>query len=215
MGFNFQAGHPTGVFGAEEGQRIARQLSERFGASVPLGSGQETFCLPDELGWSWWSDLQKLARKKLGAKKCPQILAADAWSAVYIDAKVDRELLRPDAPAEKKKPAPRWELATGDPSELPASLRSALDDMVKKLGARSDEEGGLQVGNLPLLFQELTALLQKLGTEPSESAVTKLMKSYSEDDDRIDSDTEIQCLCHAWLTAKHALDHHVPMWLVK
>lgn len=215
MGSNFHAGHPTGVFGAEEGHRIARQLSERFGSSVPLGTGKKVFCLPDEIGWSWWSDLQKLAKKKLGAKHCPQILCADAWTAVYVDAQVDREVIRSESSAtgEKQKPAPRWEVATGSASDLPPELRNALDQLVKNLGARSDEQGGLQVGNLPLLFQELSALLQKLGTDANAAAVQKLMTSYS--GDRAEDDPEIQCLRHAWLTAKHALEHRSPMWLVK
>lgn len=92
MGFNFQAGHPTGIFEGKYAQRVAEQFQAKFGASLPLGKegllGKgRVFRLRDEIGWSWWGELQELGKEELGEKACPQLLGADAWSAVYVDAK--------------------------------------------------------------------------------------------------------------------------------
>lgn len=55
---------------------------------------------------------------------------------------------------------------------------------------------------------------KQLGHETTPESMKNLLESYFTDE-RCEEDIEVQCLCHAWLTSKHAIDHGVPMWLLK
>jgi hypothetical protein len=240
MGFNFLSGHPDQVFGAEAAALHARALRERFGDSVPLGDPHaDLFCLQDQIGWPWWQQLQARAARDLGEDATRQIRAVDAWSGVYIDTDVDREVLWPEgrsAPnaATAALAVPEMHPATpvvipkvsffvkflrffGVPIGPPAPIDPTpfIGIMVDQFGARAGERGALQVGNLRLLIPELEALLGALDVKPTQEAVGALLRSYSEDDAKADSDPEVQCLCHAWLTARHALENRTPLWLIK
>jgi len=232
MGFNFQAGTPKDVFEQDHADRVTRELQTHLGIDVPLGEGIPIFCLNDELGWSWWSELQAFASDQLGSKHSRQINALDAWQAVYIDSDVDRIVVWPDEPP-KNKPGVVTVAASGPQAprsfltglsrllgfhrkqHVPAEISNAAMGMLNAYGPDVDERGGLQVGNLRLLMNELEALLRLIPVIPEESEVEQCMRSYSEDDNRIDDDPAIQCLCHAWLTARYALRNGVPLWLIK
>ncbi|MEZ6235181.1 MAG: hypothetical protein R3B68_13415 [Phycisphaerales bacterium] len=230
MGFNFQSGHPIDLYGPEDGTKVMALLQERFGADVPLGSPGDLFVLRNELAWSWCSDLARFAGDELGEEGSQQIRGVDAWNGVYVDAAVRREVLWPGDPKSESTPSEPQMVASGGGSivsrvlglfgirrkqEVPPELRLALDEMVRAYGAREGESGALQVGNLVALIAEFERLLEHLGTPPTEESVSRLAESYAADDARCDDDGHIQCLCHAWLTAKHALDSRAPLWLLK
>lgn len=195
-----------------------------------MGNRHDGFCLQDEMGWSWWSALKCLAEQKLSAGAAPHINAVDAWRSVYIDADTERHVLWPDGKPDSASHAEQKIVVTNVsggswPSRFLRKLRSkkfpvpdevaeVLDQMVTDFGARAGESDALQVGSLRGLSDELGRLLDALGVERSEEAVTLLMESYSQDD-RFDDDPEIQCLCHAWLTTTYAIQNGEPMWLVK
>ncbi|MBS0191508.1 MAG: hypothetical protein U0573_10625 [Phycisphaerales bacterium] len=65
------------------------------------------------------------------------------------------------------------------------------------------------------VLAEANQLLDKLGTPANPDAVNALLRPYTQDDARCDDDPHIQCLCHLWLTATHALEHRQPMWCIK
>lgn len=232
MGINFRSGHPTDVYEAEMASRVARMLVEHAGAKAPLGTPGESFSLPDEMGWSWWRSLQEHAANQLGSSGAPQIQATDAWNAAYVDANITRLVLWPDGPPRAAGSAPQFQaVVTSKPSLLerlrgfvglgsaqhapPPGLQAAMDQMFAELGPRAGEHGSLQVGNLRALMMELNQLLGRLGVEPNQASVHALLDTYAKSDDRIDDDPEIQCLCHAWLTATHALARRSPLWLIK
>ncbi len=85
--------------------------------------------------------------------------------------------------------------------------------MVDAYGAREGECGALQVGNLRALCDELDALLEVVQLPQSVEALTSTIESY--ENDRPDDDPHIQGLCHAWITARFALENRTPLWLVK
>lgn len=232
MGFNFQAGHPQDIFGEQEAQSIIAKLSAAIDPPPPFGDPDAYYCLNDEIGWPDWSDLQVLAREQLGDEKCTQICNIDAWYGVYVDSKVDRILVPRVATKEEFRAYP--------PKLVPHSLTkenllqrilrriglrkrvtlsdefiSELQGMVDAFGARDGEQGAMQVGNLRSLNDELESLIAALGYQVSEDAIERLRRSYVEDDDRVDEDPAIQCLCHAWLTAQHAIRNKCPLWLIK
>ncbi len=234
MGINFQSGHPCDVYEAEYGARIGSLLQNELGHGVPLGIPGKLFCLDDQLGWSWWNEMRRLASDKLPENDIEQISAVDAWQGVYLDKNIDRVLLWPDGNPDRKDMnksvgfaidvvQQSWFLQKliklgirKAPSVPPVSTtEAAMEEMTARCGARPGEGKALQVGNLRKLKSELDALLQSIGTDSNATAVTKLMQSYAEDDDRVDDDPEIQCLCHAWLTATHAIENKAPLWLVK
>ena len=228
MGFNFQAGHATAVFDPSHARKVSALLASQFGERVPLGNPGPAFCLPDELGWSWWKELQTLAADTLGGEGTQAIAAVDAWQGVYIDAEVTRHVLWPDGrPTEPVEPTMTvntggsWlsrvlrKVGLAKPApELPAQMLEAMEKMAAALGARPGENGGLQVASLRKLHAELGSLLERLGHDPSDAAVETLRLSYSQSESP-DADPALQCLCHARLTASHALTSRSPMWLVK
>lgn len=225
MGFNFQVGHPRDVFEDEHAALVERDLVQRFGDRV--GTPESHFCLDDELGWPWWRDLQNLAAETL--ENADHIHAVDAWMGVYLDHDRDeRVLIWPDGePEEAEDPRPvrviqrSWfqrlltRLGLSRDGAALSMAESMLNDMIKANGPREGENGALQVGNLRRLKAELDALLESLGVDPTTEAVEATRMVYSEDDDRVDDDPAIQCLCHAWLTADRALRQGAPMWLLK
>ena len=229
MGFNFQAGHPTRVYREGVGARVVSLIHSEIGASVPLGDDKaDPFVVMDELGWSWWSDLQSFAVDKLGESQARQISAVDAWNGVYLQAEVDRVLLWPDGkPQEPSQPRIRVVHKQGDPwhqrllrflklkrKDVHGDILQALQAMRDAYGARAGETGALQVGSLVSLKSELDGLLEAIGIESTEAAVEARRSHYADSQDRMDDDPHIQCLCHAWLTADYAITHGSPLWLI-
>lgn len=228
MGFNFQSGQHVDMCGAEDGAKVAAALRVRFGDAVPLGQPGAYFCIRDEMGWSWWRSLQKFAAETLGESGSCQMRAVDAWNGVYVDTEVEREVLWPDGrpsrpgPLKFRAPKPstwlgRVRRAVGlgvRERAIDLEARAALQEMMQQYGPRKGEEHALQVGCLRKLMAEAELLLRELGVEPSAAAVEMVLAGYS-DDDRCDADPAIQCLCHLWLTGKHALAHRQPLWLIK
>lgn len=194
MGLSLQVGHPRTIFVDDYADLVLSALHEAFGPNVPLGSPNQYFCLPDEIGWSDWSDLQTLAAKKLGAGNALQIMAIDAWKGVYLDVDVDRAVLWPDGvsgPANLNGTKQKNQSVFGgsrlrrvlhkmgllpDP-EQPTAIQEILMPMMKAYGPREGEENTLQVGNIKSLFVELEALLECLGIERNEHAVEMLRRS--------------------------------------
>ena len=231
MGINFPAGHPRDVFTHDYADKVVRQFRQSFVTDVPLGTPGRCFCLEDEMGWSWWSCMQRFAAEKLGASGARQIAAVDAWLGVYLDTDVERVILWPEgmpAPGEADEPKLVGNIASGgswisrilrrlgrrDPG-LPTKPEAAIREMMAAHGARPGERRALQVGNLRVLTTELAAVLEAIGVDRTEAAVDALRRSYAQCEDRVDDDPEIQCLCHARLTASHAAAQRVPLWLVK
>jgi hypothetical protein len=228
MGFNFQSGHPQDI--VADSDEVVAILTTRFGPALPLGTPGNHFSLDDEMAWSWWNELQTFAASELGDAATPQIRATDAWYGVYVDAPVTRELLRhagaepeakvisitrtPDGLLTKLRRLIGLGAREERQSEVEAAAHQAMQAMVDQYGARAGENGALQVGNLRALIAELESLLRLINAEPTAATIEALRQSYSADD-RVDSDGHIQCLCHAWLTATHALAHKAPLWLVK
>ncbi len=230
MGFNFQAGHPNDILC--DSSDIVELLQARFGAALPLGTPGERFCLNDELAWSWWSELQTFAKSKLDESQTVQLCAVDAWHGVYIDADVVRELLWPPGTSPSDD-GPQIESVTvisggffsrilqslglkrkSPDSDQQALVNSLLRSMVNDYGPRAGEKGAFQVGNLRRLIRELDLLLALLEIEASAKSVEAVSQAYWSSE-RADDDGHIQCLCHAWLTAKHAVKIRAPLWLVK
>ncbi len=232
MGLNLRAGNYQELFDPDD-SLITAMLRSHLGQDVPLGEHGHTMELGDEMGWSWWNQLKDLAREQLGEGACPQIHATDAWNAVYIDAPINRMVLWADGkPAKDRpltstrttdlKPASTWRRLLRrvglerKPSKAPDdAIARIMDHLVEANGARAEERGALQVGNLRLLMAELGQLLGCIGVEATPQAVEALRRSYSDTDDRCDDDPGIQCLCHAWLTGSFALANRTPLWLIK
>lgn len=227
MGFNFTVSHPRTAFIEGFGDKVVEALRRSCGVNVPLGSLDEDFVLNEELAWSWWAELQQLALEKLGPAGSEQMQAVDAWMGVYVDADVDHFVLHldrgPGTPSVRlvltEVAVPWWRrilrtlgLARSADAELSA-MQAELEGALPQNAELDDS--ALQVGNLRRLMAELNALLDALGIQRTEPSIIALRDSYLNDDDRIDSEGAIQCLCHAWLTAKHAIEHRAPMWLVK
>jgi hypothetical protein len=233
MGFNFQTGHPHDVL--RNGDEVCRLLKSTFGDDIPLGMPGERFMFhADELAWSWWGELQDFALRELGESGSLQIRGVDAWEGVYLDADIDRELLKLPRQEPKAEPILRL-IAHTTPDSFITRVRrifglapkagsedaqrdqliAMATEMVKQMGPREGERGTLQVGNLRKLIEELESLLAKLNVEATEAAVEALRRSYADEDERVDADGHIQCLCHAWLTATYAREHRAPLWLIK
>ena len=228
MGINFIAASPWSLF-EDESEKYIQALRTEVSESVPLGRDVPEFIMPDEMGWSWWSALQTLAEERLGKEGCAQICAVDAWAGVYVDAALDRKLIwlngKPDKPKQVRvsvhqRPLPwyrrplKW-IGLAPKPELPPEIERMMTEMVQQCGARQGEQGAFQVGNIRQLHTELTNLVSLLGHEATQESIEQLHRSYLEDDDRVDDDPEIQCLCHAWLTSRYAIEQGVPMWLLK
>jgi hypothetical protein len=98
---------------------------------------------------------------------------------------------------------------------IPPGVEGMMREMIKAFGTRESDAGGLQVAGLEAVFGEAEVLLSRIGCERTELAVNDLYRSYSESNERVDEDPHVQCLCHLWLTARHALERGRPMWLVK
>lgn len=228
MGFNFVAASPWMMYEEEWANKQARALLSEVSESIPFGKDAPDFVMPNEMGWSWWSQLQVLAADRLGKEGSTQIRAIDAEEGVYVDANIDRVLIWPNGKpenAEHSRPSlvlpktpwyrrPLQWLGLASKSDMPPEVERMLIEMIENCGARQGERGALQVGNLRLLHSELSDLATQLGYETTLDAMNNLLQSYS-NDERYEEDIEIQCLCHAWLTSKHAIDHGVPMWLLK
>lgn len=233
MGFNFQAGHPAAVFDDAYAQACVALLRERFGDAVPLGPAEEpSFCLEGELSWGAWKQLQTRALQELGADASVQLRGVDAWKGVYLDTDVEREVVWPEG--QRRVSSQEAALAVpemhargsveppkvsfgvkflrffGVPIGPPAPIDPSrfIGVMVENFGARAGEEAALQVGNLRVLRTELDAMVRRAGATPSQEDVRGLLASAA-------SGSDTQCLCHAWLTARHALEHRTPMWLIK
>lgn len=229
MGFNFVASMPVDVFVEEFADEFERYVQTHVSPDVPLGQAARYFCIEDELAWSWWSELQGLARAKMG--ECPHILAVDAWQGVYLDMQPDRLLFWPDGKAPGQGyddfgrgraieiGAPAWKrllrrLKLMRQPETSDEFASVMQGMVEAYGTRRGERGAVQIGNLRGLFRELSTLLRLFEIDADQDTVEAVRVKYHSDD-HCDDDPEIQCLCHAWLTADFALRNGCPLWLIK
>lgn len=228
MGINFVAASPTDILNQDSVEPSVRELRAKVSASVPLGEGAPAFMVPADMGWNWWSELQAFATRRLGEDGSVQIRAVDAYSAVYVDADIERVLIWPDGKPEHPeqtrttlsvRPQPwylrplQWLGLTSNP-DVPPEVMREMNQMITDYGTRPGEWGSIQVGNLRKLHEELSNLASQLGHETTPKAMKNLLESYFTDE-RCEEDIEIQCLCHAWLTSKHAIDHGMPMWLLK
>lgn len=228
MGINFVAASPTDILNPDSVEPIVRELRAKVSASVPLGEGAPAFMVPADMGWNWWSELQAFATRRLGEEGSVQIRAVDAYSAVYVDADIERVLIWPDGkpeypeqarPSLSVRPKPwylrplAW-LGLASNQCVPPEVAQQMEQMITDYGTRPGEWGSIQVGNLRKLHEELSNLASQLGHETTPKAMKNLLESYFTDE-RCEEDFEVQCLCHAWLTSKHAIDHGVPMWLLK
>ncbi len=226
MGFNLRSAHSTEVFDTEYGELVAAALRKRFGDHVPLGKPGNVFCMPDEMGWSWWSALGAAATLSLGEAATRQLRAVDAWQGVYIDALIDREVMRLGGDVStpqvtttvigKLSFANRLRKLVGlaPKDEIPAEIRKVMDEMMRANGPRDGERGALQVGSLPKLMAEAEAMLRHLKVQPTIAGLQTMLEPYAAAD-RCDDDTHIQCLGHLWITGTHAIQNRQPLWLVK
>lgn len=232
MGFNFQAGTIEEIFGEDPDSNTADRLKSMFGEAVPLGSGEDYYSVEDELGWSWWSELQAFGTQVLGEESTKHLNAVDAWCGVYLDVRTDRQAiwltpenkqresvkpkLRAHMPGETFIQRVLRKLGLRKPAGMDAEAMQAILQMTQELGARQGERHAMQIADLRGLMHELEQLLASIGVEANEEAVRAKYDYYADATaDRFDDDPHIQCLCHAWLTGRYALDHGCPMWLVK
>jgi hypothetical protein len=229
MGFNFVACETVEMLGEEFADEFVHHIRSRVSPDVPMGQPGIYFCIEDEVAWSWWSKLQGLARERLD--ECPNILAVDAWEGVYLDMAPERLLFWPDGESPEQgsddfkrgRPeeigAPLWRrllrgLKLMKEPQTSDEVAAVLQDMLEAYGTRRGERGAVQIGNLPGLFRELSDLLRLLEVNADRNAVEAVRVEYRSDD-RCDDDPEIQCLCHAWLTADFAIRNGCPLWLIK
>lgn len=225
MGFSFVACHPAEMFGEEFAQGFIADLQSQVPGDVPVGYPDTYYSVDGELGYSWWERLQAFAKKKMG--KCPNLLATDAWQSLYLDMTPDQLLYYPNgSPAEyvadDSNPGKTAHIHTGWWSRLLHrfcflnSSRSgdATDRVTDCFSTRAGEPGVFRVGNLRGLFRELSELLHLLDINADCDSVEALLAEYRSDD-HCEDDPEIQCLCHAWLTADFALRNGCPLWLIK
>ncbi|MFO0860557.1 MAG: hypothetical protein U0570_08365 [Phycisphaerales bacterium] len=228
MGINFESGCVAEVAAEEEVERLSSLLRQGVRADVPLGLPGNHFCHQSEMGWSWWHRLKQHADERLGSAGAKHIMAVDAWFGVYVDAPIERVTLRlnpePSEP-EASAIAPVWRPTVVDRLRMAIGLapktRSAdhvayesLNRMFREFGPRPGERAVLQVSNLRGVLQEANRLLEQNGTACEQAAVESLLATY-DDNERMEDDPQIQCLCHLWLTGTHALRYEQPMWLVK
>ncbi|MBL8886077.1 MAG: hypothetical protein JNK16_05405 [Phycisphaerales bacterium] len=227
MGFNLQSATASEVLEDEDAAEWTAFIRKHLGQSVPLGTPGNHYCHTDEMGWSWWKQLQEHATRELDDPK--NLLAVDAWFGAYFDGPIDRTVLRrrPQPASEQAKDLvaattvgflDRLRSMIGlTPKNLVANnaARHALNDMYRQFGPRAGEADGLQIASLRGVLDEANQLLEKLGTPANADAVNSLLESYTQDDARCETDPHIQCLCHLWLTANHALEHRQPMWCIK
>ncbi|MFU8829517.1 MAG: hypothetical protein ACNA8P_08805, partial [Phycisphaerales bacterium] len=115
--------------------------------------------------------------------------------------------------------APLWKsllrrLRLMKPPQTSDEVAAVLQDMIEAYGTRRGERGAVQIGNLRGLVCELSDLLRLLEINADRESVEAARVAFHSDD-RCDDDPEIQCLCHAWLTADFALRNGCPLWLIK
>lgn len=229
MGFNLQSACIEEVFGEEDAPQFAALIHEQAGPDVPLGTPGNGYCHHDEMGWSWWHQLKVHALDSLGPAHIKFLTAVDAWHGVYVDAPIDRLALRLNPePAS----APSNQIVRASPPtfldkvrsafgfapkqrDTEDALRTVIDQMHREFGPRAGEQSVLQVSSLRGVLEEANELLAQHGTNANAADVEELLATYSSDDARVDKDPHIQCLCHLWLTATHALEHRQPMWVIK
>tara|TARA_Y100001933_G_scaffold226024_1_gene239730 strand:+ start:633 stop:1337 length:705 start_codon:yes stop_codon:yes gene_type:complete len=234
MGFNFLAAGIEEIMGPSDADSLASLIRANVPGDPPISKPGFEFCMRDEIGWSWWSELQQHAAQRLGDDRVQALLAVDAWTGAYLDVDCDRLLLWPDGEpdGDGSEGQPTIEVLGHRPAsffsrilrllgigratdaEPDPEIRGMLDAMVSNFGARDGESGAFQIASLPRLIGELDGLLRHEDIEVNEESVRRTLAEY-ENDDRIDDDPHIQCLCHAWLTARVASDNACPMWLLK
>ncbi|MBN8598033.1 MAG: hypothetical protein J0L78_10205 [Planctomycetes bacterium] len=205
---------------------LVSQLLEQcdaMGQLASLRTGSRILIASDYGG----EQLKQHAVQILGTSGSRHLAATDAWFAVYVDAPVDRLALRlrpepvgvPEiAPLPQLNLIEKARAAIGfPPKHNPADIagRRALNEMYRQFGPRAGEQAVIQVSSLPGVLGEAANLLTHHGTPLQTDEVEALLSTYAENDARIDDDPHIQCLCHLWLTATHAIKHRQPLWLVK
>lgn len=217
MGLVITAGHPREVWEPGEADQIASLLKMGFGQELSLGSPGE-FISSDtifntELGWSWWSELQQLARSMIGDDGCVHLCSVDAWMGVYLDVPTGPMLL----PMKPEHAGPEDDGDTGpirrflnrvlggsnakekrksDSADLDPELRAVLDQMYASYGPREGAKGMLQVGSLRELVQELSQLCLAMDFEPNDRSMLQVGLKYVENDELIDDDPEVQALAN-------------------
>ncbi len=233
MGFNLLSGHHTEVFKPEYAEQFAQALQQRFGVDVPLGAPGNVHVEPAQMGWSWWDDLKTLAKDKLGEEGSKHICAVDAWCGVYVDAPVEKEVLRPVGTPEQRPTTARVTVITAQPKpgllgnikrflgvvpqepRLSPDVEHMAQELLTAVSGMKSEGDDLQVSSLPAVLAEAERLLAILQVRPERDAVRAALKSYEDSESNFENDPGIQCLYHLWLTGTHALQHKQPMWLVK
>tara|TARA_E500000318_G_C3498125_1_gene187250 strand:- start:16 stop:720 length:705 start_codon:yes stop_codon:yes gene_type:complete len=234
MGFNFLAAGIEEIMEPSDADSLASLIRANVPGDPPISRPGFEFCMRDEIGWSWWSELQQYAAQRLGEDRVQALLAVDAWTGAYLDVDRDRLLLwpdgEPDADASESQPTIEalghqpvsfisrilrfFGIGRSSDAEPDPEIRGMLDAMVSSFGAREGESGAFQIASLPRLIGELNEILAHEGIGANEESIRRALAEY-ENENRFDDDPHIQCLCHAWLTSQVAMENACPMWLLK
>lgn len=160
-----------------------------------------------EVGWSWWSKVQRKLMDTLGAEAVPCALHIHAWNGVAIPADIENTLIgspRRLEPKSKKRGLLKG-LFGGDSHE--EQVQKVMDQMLLAYGG---PYANLMVVSLPKLVAELKAGIDALGYNGAD-----MWKIYDTDPDNDDSKIA-ECymlMTHAFL--RGALEHKHLAWFIK
>jgi hypothetical protein len=160
-----------------------------------------------EVGWSWWSKVQRKLMDTLGAEAVPTSLHIHAWNGVAIPGDIEDTML--GSPRRLEPRAPKGGLLKkifgGESDE--DRVQKVVDQMVLAYGG---PYANLMVVSLPRLVAELKSGIDTLGYDESE-----MWAIYDTDPD--DDDEEVaKCymlMAHAFL--RGALEQKHLAWFIK
>ena len=160
-----------------------------------------------EVGWSWWSKVQRKLMDTLGVEAVPTVLHIHAWNGVAVPGDIENTMVGSPRRLEPRPPEGNFlkKLFGGESDE--DRVRKVMDQMLLAYGG---PYVNLMIVSLPRLVAELKAGIDALGYDEEE-----MWAIYDTDPD---DDDEMVAKCymlmsHAFLNG--ALERKHLAWFIK
>ena len=160
-----------------------------------------------EVGWSWWSQVQRKLAEILGTDAVPSALHIHAWNGVAVPGEIENTFI---GTPRRLEPAPKKggflkNILGGESDE--DRIQRLMDEMVLAYGG---PYANLMVVSLPSLVSELRAGIDALGYDEAE------MQAIYETDPDNDPEEIAKCyMLMAHIFLREALERRHLVWFIK
>ena len=161
---------------ASELRRVLMENKIGFSDEVDLSKyeGRDPFETDDEegpavwhweVGWSWWSSVQRLMSNTVGSDSVPHALHLHAWNGVAVPGEIEPQLIGETMAMSDKIAAELKERLESTDDEHEANVERLMCDLILKNGG---PYANVCVASAPALLREMEVVIDRLGLDRSQ-----------------------------------------------